>query len=812
MGERICVDNRCTGCNVCVSSCPVQALSLKITSEGFWYPQIDEKTCINCGRCLTVCPVYGGKNLEEFTAPVSYAGWNKDQHEHISSSSGGIFSVIARSVLSIGGVVYGAAYSDDFSVNHIRIDNEVDLPKLRGSKYVQSFISNELLNQVKADLKAGRSVLFSGTPCQIAAINKLFPNHDNLLTVDVVCHGVPSPKAWKSYLNEVTAKKGKIASVNMRKKVNGWKKFFFTTQFSDGSTEECWFNDNPWGSSFVKNLFLRESCYHCEFKECIRCSDISLGDFWEAARGCHKEFDDDDRGTSIVLVNSQKGKKAIEKVMQKEECYLKNIPYHWIPKSTYAVVKSSAENKNRSQAFEMLDKYDFSVVLDKASGMPLKQKMLLSAKKGVKKLLKKEKVTDIVISEKSTGYSDYKDGVGILNVQEVDNYGAVLLCYALQETIENLGYDAWVIDYRPAGEQKHGMVRRISNKLKSEGIRGVIDVALRKSLKDSGVNVNRSSDEKKRNFENFRKEYFNRTPVYKGMNAPDSPIFRTYVVGSDVVWKPDRVRSYESDVYFLKFTDGLECNRIAYAASIGTADEQQLSEVADKFSDCVQRFDSISLREASSVPYVQNMVDKKVVACADPTLLIDKEIYDNIANSGLVTSAQKYIYFYMFGDDPLAYEYVNRCSKTMNLPVVCQCNTPESVNNVLEYSGNDGPSEFLSRIRNAEYIITDSFHGTVFSILYHKDFATLSRGNISTRMEDLLERLNLKSRFVENPEITGVLEPISNYEKIDANIADWRDESIMFLANALDTRGGGTRFALIVVSFVVNLTDCEVTA
>ncbi|MCD7954220.1 MAG: polysaccharide pyruvyl transferase family protein [Lachnospiraceae bacterium] len=792
MVKRIEVDSRCTGCNICVSSCPTQAISLITTHEGFWYPTVNEDLCVECGKCRAVCPVYGKKDSEGFFAPISYAGWNKNVDEHMNSSSGGLFSVIARLVLKQGGTVYGASYMEDFSVRHIRVDIEEGLTKLRRSKYVQSFISIELLDQIKSDLKSGQTVLFSGTPCQAAAVNRMFPGYSNLLTVDVVCHGVPSPKAWRSYLDEVISQKGKIISVNMRKKAIGWKKIFLSTQFSDNSIEECWFNDNPWGSSFVKNLFLRESCYYCEFKEQIRCSDISLGDFWEAARGCHKEFDDDDRGTSIVLVNSLKGKKVIEEVLQEGQCFLKNIPYHWIPKNTYAVVKSSSENPKRDQAFEMLDKYSFSTVLNKVSKVSAGRKVLHSIRNATKKNVKKRKLSGIAVNNKNTVYGNYKDDVAILNVQEVDNYGAVLLCYALQKTIEDLGYNALVIDYRPETAQKNaGVVEHIFNKLEKDGLRSVIDASIQKVRRKNVVSVNYSSIEKKNNFETFRKNYLHRTPVYSGMNTSDSPVFQAYVVGSDVVWKPDRVESSESDVYFLKFTDGLECNRVAYAASIGTTDECRLNDIAVKFSEHIQRFDHISLREATSVPYVQEMIDKKVFACADPTLLQNREVYDRIADKASSFISQKYIYFYMFGDNFEAYEYVNRCSEQMKLPVVCQCNEPDNIDNVILYCGDDGPAEFLNRIRNADYVITDSFHGTVFAILYHRNFVTLSRGKISVRMQDLLEKLELMERYCEECVIEDIPKDIPEYSAVDMKIKQWRDDSIMFLESALKDKWGG---------------------
>ena len=350
MEKRIKADKCCTGCNACVAFCPEQAIFLKNNEEGFWYPIITEKACVSCGICKKICPVYGEKANRLFNPPIAYAGWNRNEGIRFRSSSGGMFSAIAESIIIRGGVIYGAAYTDNFSVEHIRVTTSNNISKLRGSKYVQSLITTEVYRQLAQDLFSGSDVLFSGTPCQCAAVKNRFKEFPNLITVDVICHGVPSPSCWKVYLDEV-CRKANITDINMREKSCGWNKFHMVITYNNQTIDDRWFNDNSWGKSFVKNLFLRESCYACNFKEYIRCSDISLGDFWEAARGKHREFDDHDKGTSIILVNSDKGKEIIEHL---SGCVIEKIPYDWIPERTYAVLKSSERNINRKKAFRML--------------------------------------------------------------------------------------------------------------------------------------------------------------------------------------------------------------------------------------------------------------------------------------------------------------------------------------------------------------------------------------------------------------------------------------------------------------------------
>lgn len=373
MAKRIEVNRRCTGCNMCISVCPKQAILLKIDEYGFWYPEIDEESCINCGLCNKICPVYGKNINSRFGEPITYAGWNRNEEVRERSSSGGLFTAIAEGVLMCGGVIYGAAFTELFSVEHRRITSLEELNKLQGSKYVQSLIKPELYITLENDLKSGKQVLFSGTPCQTAAINNWFGDYENLLTVDVICHGVPSPYVWQKYLEELS-QQGMLKKINMRDKTTGWNKYHMVITYENGEQDDKWFNDNPWGKSFVSSLFLRESCYSCEFKEYVRTSDISLGDFWEAARGIHRELDDNDKGTSVILVNSPKGKEIIEKLT---DCNIVNIPYEWIPDRTYAVVRSSARNVFREKAFNKLNKKkNFTWVVKKYTKASLKHRVV----------------------------------------------------------------------------------------------------------------------------------------------------------------------------------------------------------------------------------------------------------------------------------------------------------------------------------------------------------------------------------------------------------------------------------------------------
>lgn len=242
-----------------------------------------------------------------------YAVNNNDLSIRRKSSSGGVFSLLASQIINEGGVVYGASFNDEWTVVHTRADNQEDLRRLYGSKYAYSKLGNSVQDAIK-DLKDGRKVLFSGTPCQAAIMRKFAGDHENLIIVEVVCHGTPEAKYWTRYLDEVCRRHNRsvkdISAINFRDKRTGWKRYSMTISFSDGEEITSFHGDNPYYGAFLHNLTLREACFSCPFKYPNGSqADITLGDFWKL--GTIAPDLDNDEGTSLVIARTEKGERLL---------------------------------------------------------------------------------------------------------------------------------------------------------------------------------------------------------------------------------------------------------------------------------------------------------------------------------------------------------------------------------------------------------------------------------------------------------------------------------------------------------------------
>ena len=299
---------KCCGCGACRDICPVGCITMEYDKEGFKYPYIDYEKCTHCGLCNRVCPV--DKTLKSDYQPKFYAGYTDDDEIITQSSSGGVFWPIVLCFLKENSIIYGAVLDSNLIVSHKRCETVEECLKLRKSKYLQSDLSC-IYKNVKSDLNKGKKVLFSGTPCQIAALYSFLGGcPDNLYTVDVVCHGVPSQFIFKRYIEELEMRNHKkVISYCWRDKRYGWGPNRVTVVYEDGYEETEISKKNPMQRGFLDNWYLRPSCYQCEFARIPRVADISLADFW----GYDIDIiSNNNKGISLITVSSSKGKEIFD--------------------------------------------------------------------------------------------------------------------------------------------------------------------------------------------------------------------------------------------------------------------------------------------------------------------------------------------------------------------------------------------------------------------------------------------------------------------------------------------------------------------
>lgn len=340
---------KCCGCSACVQRCPKHCITMQEDDEGFLYPHVNEELCIDCGLCENVCPVLATKQSHE---PLKvFAAKNPDENVRMESSSGGIFSMLAVSIIREGGVVFGARWNKDWIVEHSYTETIEGLKAFRSSKYVQSNI-NGSYQKAEEFLKEGRKVLFSGTPCQIAGLKSfLRKEYYNLLTVDCACHGIPSPKLWQKYLSEVS--KGKvIVAINHRDKRTGWRNYSVVIQFANGKKKAQPHDDNPWMRAFIHNLILRPSCHHCKAKLPNSRADITLGDLWGAKDLlCNYDLTKQDDGISLVITHNERGKNAC---VNSGVFFIKYLDISEVSQFNPAISKSAPVHPRRSEFFSRI--------------------------------------------------------------------------------------------------------------------------------------------------------------------------------------------------------------------------------------------------------------------------------------------------------------------------------------------------------------------------------------------------------------------------------------------------------------------------
>ena len=703
--------SKCSGCGTCFNKCPIGAIQMLPDKEGFLMPVINEDKCTNCGLCAKVCPILNERNSENLSNPKCYAVMASDEIR-AKSSSGGMFTLLAEQVLSKGGYVCGASYNQDLSVSHIIVDNKEDLSRLRGSKYLQSSIEKCFVN-IKKLLNQGNQVLFSGTPCQVAGLNSFLGKpYDNLLTVELLCHGTPSYKVFRKYLDE-NFDISKIKRVDFRDKSVKWRSDYLTIELESGEIIQENIDVNSFEQGFHAGLFNRKSCAPCQFAKLPRQADVTIADWWGI-----KDIDiklDDTKGTSLVLVNNKKAERVFadlkNEMLKVQEISLKKAKKS-VNKTIYKPLK---EHIGREMFFKNFDN--------------------LSFKKNVEMSL------------------NNKFDVGIIGLWYGNNYGCILTGYALYKLAEQLGYSTAFIDIRrlKKGFDETEMVRRFTNDL------NVVAV-----------------DNDETNSLNY--------------------VFDKFLVGSDQVWNYNLTLKHTK--YFL--LDFAQDNRlkIAYASSFGkTFDTYGNDFEMELCSHFINRFDAISLRENYAPAILKEKTGINSVQVLDPVFVCQKSVYEDlIYQSKVDLSNEDYIFAYILDPNEEKNKFLEYVANKMNkqLYVVTDAtNNAEKVNKISV--GKVLPDldlqDWLNYYKNASYVLTDSFHGSCFSIIFEKDFITT--GNLERGIErfySLLGDFDLTDRLItslEGIESRGLLSSNIDYKKVNSIIAEKKEFSYNWLKDSL---------------------------
>lgn len=366
----------CSGCSACAQICSHGAITMNADSEGFVYPKINESLCVECGLCEKVCPyIESEKKIVKNSSPEVYAAWHLDEDIRKVSSSGGVFTALASYVLENNGAVVGAGFNKDLKLQHQVIDQFDQLTILRGSKYLQSDINNTF-SETKELLKSNKIVLFVGTPCQIGGLKSFLFNKDyeNLITCDIVCHGVPSPLVFSKYIKEKELEfKDIIVDVNFRGKQNGWKAFTHTINCNNQSFS-CHFSNDVYMKGFLQNLYLRPSCYSCLFANKQRPSDITLGDYW-GIQNFYPQLDDD-KGTSLVLIHSNKGEEILKDIQN--NIFMASTTLESAIAGNPCIIKPVLPHVKRKKFFNNIDDKDFSLLINRYCASPSLLKRVLN--------------------------------------------------------------------------------------------------------------------------------------------------------------------------------------------------------------------------------------------------------------------------------------------------------------------------------------------------------------------------------------------------------------------------------------------------
>lgn len=705
---------KCTACSACCNSCHFKAITMQEDKDGFVYPFINKEACTECGMCARSCPVlnpvkYNKKPPELFAVRASDTIRER-------SSSGGMFTVLAEEIISRGGYVCGAAFDDDLKLKHIIADSADKLGPIRGSKYVQSE-TGMIYREIEKLLKSGKPVLFTGTPCQAAGLRSyLRKDYDDLYIMDVLCHGVPSQKIFRQYLNENFSGK-QIKEVRFRDKRFGWSSEHILITMQDGSEYTADNKTDPYLIGFYRNITLRESCGDCPFAEFPRQGDFSVGDFWGISK--HDKTQNDGKGTSIVYVNNKKAKKLFDSLSSKLQ--IKEFDFQ------------TTEVKNRIHSHYPLNANRYRL-------FKFMREEGLSYEKALKKALSR------------------KFDIGVVSNYYAGNFGGSLTQYALYNTLENMGYSCLMIE-RPADAPGKASLESMKN------------IYIELPYPSAAISMQRKTKAEMADFNKY---------------------CDTFVVGSDQLFQY-ALYNLLGRFVTLDWVDDRK-KKIAYAASYGHDRVWGDREVLAEMGYYMRKFDAFSVREKSGVDISKNDFGVKAEWVLDPVFLCEPRYYDQLIAKSQRKLPKHYIGSYILDPSEDKAAILKKAQKVLGFKAQIFSEFNHSDEYVSSLSGLDVQhlkvEERLQLIKNCDFFVTDSFHGTCFAIIMGKPFISiLNKNRGGSRFESLLSMFGISNRLIrESKDLennTTIFEAI-DYDKVYKVLDSERKRCLAWLKNALE--------------------------
>lgn len=747
----------CCGCSACASICGQHAIKLISDNEGFLYPIVDEAKCIECGLCEKVCPFGKAYDYTPDNTPVFYATY--DVFNRVGSSSGGIFYTLSEyTIKDRKGWVFGASFDDSMKLHHVGVHTMNEIAPLRGSKYVQSDLTGVFV-QVKKLLNEGEFVFFVGTPCQIAGLRSfLRKDYDNLLLADLVCHGVPSQLMFDIHKHYIENKyKSKIVRYQFRDN-EGWCGCEIIDFDNHSQIKNRSYALSPFLYSFMQGYTCRESCYNCPFSIIPRQGDITLGDYW-GVRNVFPKMDTS-KGVSLVIVNTKKGKSIWDEVRKPLLCYQSSIED--ATKENQNLIEQTKRPSLRSGIYDRINSEGYDNIVKKEFKHPnYKRIWLVNTLRNIlpDSILKRVKNYQMKKTESK------KITASLITIHTGFNFGSVLQTVATTRFLSDLGIDTTVVNYiQPNYTYRHyfkGLFASVRSFLFT--ILGIPYVVLNNII-----------------YGKYLKKYCVLSkPIYKKDSFEKRcPRSDYYVTGSDQVWNTNY-----NGVDMRYFFSGIEGTKIAFSSSIGkdTID----TETAQMLVDGLKDYKAISVREKSAVDILASLGFKSELVL-DPTFILNKKDWDQYGTK--IHPKQEYILMYLpynIKDKDLIYRTAKKIAEKDNLKIYTFAWGVRSEKYADKTFHFCSPGDFLSLMIHAKYIITNSFHGTAFSINLNKQFWVYMPSAFSTRIESVLSHFALEDRLLNSIIDDEQLSMTINYDIVNDILDTERSRTCKFIVDAI---------------------------